>query len=453
MIVSARRLAAFALVASVGIAASVGFAAAPLKKIQFSDTKLKNGLRVVISEDHTAPVFAVAVNYNVGSRDERKGRTGFAHLFEHMMFKGSANVGPGEHPHLIFANGGSMNGTTNKDRTLYFEILPANQLDLALFLEADRMRSLDITKANLDNQRQAVQEERRLGVDNQPYGRTFEVRDALAYQNFAYAHSVIGSMEDLSAATVDDVAAFFKTYYAPNNAVLSIVGDVDTKATLEKVRKYFESIPSQPPPPAVDMTEPAQTEERRTTIEDGLARLTRIDMVYKTPPSSSPDDDALRVLGTVLSSGRSSRFYENIVRQKELSPNVSAFGGESRGPNLFSIVGTANPGKSVADLEAAIEAEIERVKNGPIEAWEIDKARNNARSSLVNSLGSVLDRAVTPGQDALFYDDPGRINTRADRIAKVTAADVQRVAKQYLVKTSRTVVITVPKAAPAKGDL
>jgi predicted Zn-dependent peptidase len=161
----------------------------------------------------------------------------------------------------------------------------------------------------------------------------------------------------------------------------------------------------------------------------------------------------LRVLGTVLSSGRSSRFYENIVRQKELSPNVSAFGGESRGPNLFSIVGTANPGKSVADLEAAIEAEIERVKNGPIEAWEIDKARNNARSSLVNSLGSVLDRAVTLGQDALFYDDPGRINTRADRIAKVTAADVQRVAKQYLVKTSRTVVITVPKAAPAKGDL
>ena len=198
---------------------------------------------MIISEDHSAPVFAVAVNYNVGSRDERKGRTGFAHLFEHMMFKGSANVGAGEHPQLVFSNGGSMNGTTNKDRTLYFEILPANQLDLPLFLEADRMRSLDITKENLDNQRNAVQEERRLGVDNQPYGRTFEVRDELAYENFAYEHSVIGSMADLSAATVDDVSAFFKTYYAPNNAVLSIVGDVDTKVTLEKVRKYFESIP------------------------------------------------------------------------------------------------------------------------------------------------------------------------------------------------------------------
>jgi predicted Zn-dependent peptidase len=370
-----------------------------------------------------------------------------------MMFKGSANVGPGEHPHLIFANGGSMNGTTNKDRTLYYEILPANQLDLALFLEADRMRSLDITAANLENQRNAVQEERRLGVDNQPYGRTFEVRDELAFDNFAYEHSVIGSMADLSAATVDDVASFFKTYYAPNNAVLSIVGDVDPKVTLEKVRKYFESIPSQQPPPAVDITEPPQKEERRTTLEDGLARLTRLDMVYKTPPSSSPDDDALRVLGTVLSSGRSSRFFETIVRQKQLASNVSAFGGESRGPNLFSIVGTVNPGKSVAELEAAIEAEIERVKAGPIEEWEIEKARNNARNSLVNSLGSALDRAVTLGQDALFYDNPGRINTRAESIAKVTAADVQRVAKQYLVKTGRTVVITVPKAAPAKGEL
>jgi zinc protease len=443
MTTSLRRFAALVMVAT------LSFAAVPLKKITFTDTKLKNGLRVIISEDHTSPVFAVAVNYNVGSRDERPGRTGFAHLFEHMMFKGSANVGAGEHPHLIFANGGSMNGTTSKDRTLYFEILPANQLDLALFLEADRMRSLDIAKANLDNQINAVQEERRLVIDNQPYGRTFEVRDELAFDNPAYKHSVIGSMADLSAATVDDVSAFFKTYYAPNNAVLSIVGDIDTRVALEKVRKYFESIPSQPAPPPVDITEPRQTAERRTTIEDSLARLTRIDMVYKTPPSSSPDDDALRVLATVLSNGRSSRFYEAIVRQKELAPNVSAFRGESRGPNLFSIVGTVNPGKSVADLEAAIDAEIERVQSAPVADWEIDKARNNARNELVNSLGSALDRAITLGLDALFYDNPDRINTRADSIAKVSAADVQRVAKQYLVKTGRTVVMTVPKAAPA----
>jgi len=298
-----------------------------------------------------------------------------------------------------------------------------------------------------------VQEERRLGVDNQPYGKTFEVRDELAYENFAYEHSVIGSMADLSAATVDDVAAFFKTYYAPNNAVLSIVGAVDAKATLDKVRRYFESIPSQPAPAAVDMTEPAQTEERRTTLEDGLARLTRLDIVYKIPPSSSPDADALQVLSSVLSSGRSSRFYEAIVRQKQLSPTVNAFSGESRGPGLFTVIAMMTPGRNVAELEAAIDAEIERVKSGPIEAWEMDKARNNARSQLVNNLGSALGRAITLGQDALFYDNPGRVNTTASRIAKVTADDVQRVAREYLVKTGRTVVITVPKATPAKGAL
>src|SRR5215510_8475982 len=178
-----------------GIVVALGVAAAPLTKIQFTDTKLKNGLRVIVVEDHAAPVFSIVVNYNVGSRNEREGRTGFAHLFEHMMFKGSENVGQNEHPYLMFMYGGNMNGTTNKERTLYYETMPANQLDMALFLEADRMRSLAITKANLDNQRNAVQEERRLGVDNQPYGKTFEKIDELAYENFAYAHSVIGSMK------------------------------------------------------------------------------------------------------------------------------------------------------------------------------------------------------------------------------------------------------------------
>jgi zinc protease len=435
------------------LVAAVGLGASPLSRIQFTDTRLKNGLRLIISEDHAAPMFSIVVNYNVGSRDERKGRTGFAHLFEHMMFKGSENVGPGEHPYLLFMNGGNMNGTTNKDRTMYFESLPANQLDLALFLEADRMRSLAITKANLDNQRNAVQEERRLGVDNQPYGKTFEKLDELAYQNFAYEHSVIGSMADLDAASVEDVAAFFKTYYAPNNAVVAIVGDVDTKATIEKARKYFESIPSQPVPPPVDMTEPAQTEERRATLEDALARLTRLDIAYKVPPSSSTDDDALTVMATILSGGRSGRFYEAIVREKQLATSVSAGSGESRGPGLFTIVGMTQPGKSVADLEAAIDQEIEKIKTGPIADWEIEKARTGARSGFVNSVGSSLQRAVLLSQYAMFYDKPDLLNTRAESIAKITAADVQRVAKQYLVKTGRTVVVTVPKAAPAKGGL
>jgi zinc protease len=440
---------------TIGLLMSLAAAAQPLAqtapRIQFTDTKLANGLRVIVSEDHTAPVYSIAVHYNVGSRDERQGRTGFAHLFEHMMFKGSENIGPGEHFMLVFVNGGSMNGTTDKDRTLYFETLPANQLDLGIFLEADRMKSLAITKDNLDNQRNAVQEERRLGVDNQPYGKTFEVIDELAYDNFAYEHSVIGSMADLSAATVEDVASFFKTYYAPNNAVVAIVGDVDAKATLEKVRKYFESIPQQPPPPKVDMTEPPQTAERRTTIEDGLARLPRLDLAYKIPPDGSSDSDALSVLATVLSGGRSSRLYESIVRQKQLSSGVSAGAVQGRGPGLFRFTGIPLPGKSVADLEAAIEAEIVRIQTEPIEDWEMQKARNSARSAFIGGLRSALNRAIQLSEDALAFNDPGRINTRADAIAKVTAADVQRVAKQYLVAANRTVVITNPKAAAPKG--
>jgi zinc protease len=434
-----------------GVIVVLGIAAAPLRKIQFTDTKLSNGLRVIVSEDHAAPVFSIVVNYNVGSRDERKGRTGFAHLFEHMMFKGSENVGQNEHPYLMFMNGGVMNGTTSKDRTMYYETLPANQLDLALFLEADRMRSLTITKENLDNQRNAVQEERRLGVDNQPYGKTSEAIDELAYENFAYEHSVIGSMADLNAASVDDVLAFFKMYYAPNNAVVGIVGDIDTKTTLAKMEKYFGAIPKQPAPPQVDISEPPQTEERRLTIEDALARLPRLDMAYKIPPSSSPDTDALSVLGTILSGGRSSRFYESIVRQKQLSSGVGAGADGSRGPGLFAISAVAMPGKTLSELEAAIDQETERLKTAPIEDWEIEKARIGARRSVVSGLGSSFTRAYLLSEDAMFFDDPDRINTRVDRIAKVTAPDVQRVARQYLVKTNRSVVLTTPKAAGPKG--
>src|SRR5687767_13359148 len=323
-------------------------------KVTFTDTKLKNGLRVMIAEDHVAPVFSIAVSYNVGSRDERRGRTGFAHLFEHMMFKGSENVGAGEHFMLVFNNGGSMNGTTNKDRTLYFETMPANQLDLALFLEADRMRSLEITKGNLDNQRHVVQEERRLGIDNQPYGKTFEAIDELAYDNFAYEHSVIGSMEDLSAASVDDVATFFKTYYAPNNAVVAIVGDVDTRKTMALVEKYFGAISRQPQPKRPDLTQPPHTAERRSTIDDPLARLPQIDIAYVTPPAGSPDFDALDVVSWVLSSGRSARLNQVVVREKRLAVFASAGNPDKRGPGLFQVSAQVAPQKNPADVEAAL---------------------------------------------------------------------------------------------------
>jgi zinc protease len=351
----------------------------------------------------------------------------------------------------MFMNGGNMNGTTNKDRTLYYETLPANQVDLALFLEADRMKSLAITKENLENQINAVQEERRSGVDNQPYGKTFEALQEMAYENFAYEHSVIGSMADLSAATVQDVADFFRMYYAPNNAIVAIVGDVDTKTTIEKVKKYFGGIPRQPAPPAVDMTEPPQTEERRVTLEDALARLPRLDMAYHVPPSSHPDYAALSVLSTILSGGRSARMYESIVRQQQLATSAVAGVSETRGPGLLQVSGTPTPGKSTADLEAAIEAEFEKVKNGPIADWELEKARASQRRSLIATQASSLGRAIAMSQNAMFYDDPEMPAKRLAQIEKVSAADVQRVAAQYLVKTNRTVVITMPKAAGRGG--
>jgi predicted Zn-dependent peptidase len=442
------------VVAVAGLFATVLGAAAPASRsadLAFSDTRLKNGLRVIIAEDHSAPVYTIAISYNVGSRDERRGRTGFAHLFEHMMFKGSENVGNGEHFTLVFNNGGNMNGTTNKDRTVYYETLPTNQLDLGLYLEADRMRSLVITKDNLDNQRNAVQEERRLGVDNQAYGKTFEAIDSLAYSNFAYSHSVIGSMADLSAASVEDVTAFFKTYYAPNNAVLAIVGDVNTADVLARVRKQFEGIPQQPAPPPVDMTEPAPSGEKRIALEDALARATRLDINYKVPPSSSADDAALTVLSTVLSGGRSSRFYEQVVRQQQLATSVNAGKQETRGPGLLGVSIIVAPGKQPADAEKAVMDEIEKIKAAPPAEWEMDKARANAQRAAISQQESSLARAVLLSQYALFYDEPGRINTRVARIKAVTAADVQRVAQQYLTANNRSVIQTNPKPAAGRG--
>ena len=422
-------------------------------RVDFKETTLKNGLRVITVEDHSAPVVAVSITYNVGSRNERQGRTGFAHLFEHMMFKGSENVGSGEHFMLVFNNGGNMNGTTNEDRTNYFEILPANQLDLGLFLEADRMKSLAITKDNLDNQRNAVQEERRLGVDNQPYGKSGELQQELLYDNFAYKHSVIGSMDDLNAATVEDVAAFFKMYYAPNNAVLVLVGDFKTPEALAKIRTNFESIPRQPDPPAVDMAEPQQKAERRASVDDMLARAPRVDLAYKAVPGNTADFYALQVLAAVLQSGQSSRLYQKMVKEKEMVTGVGGFMDEKRGVGAFYTNATLRPGVKTEDIEATIYAEIERLKKEPIADWELQKAKNTTRRNLINGLQSSLSRAIQIGQYTTYYNEPNLINERLNKVAAVTKEDVQRVANKYLVDTNRTVVITMPKAKakPATG--
>src|ERR1044071_6554879 len=343
-------------------------------RVDFKETTLKNGLRVITVEDHTAPVIAIAITYNVGSRNERKGRTGFAHLFEHMMFKGSENVGTGEHFYLVFNNGGNMNGTTNEDRTNYFEALPANQLDLALYLEADRMKSLVISKENLDNQRNAVQEERRQGVDNQPYGKSGEIQQELLYDNFAYKHTTIGSMEDLTAASVEDVASFFKMYYAPNNAVLTLVGDFNTSEALKKIKQNFESIPSQPAPPPVDMTEPAQTAERRASVDDALARAPQVDIAFKAVPGNTADFYALQVLSAALQSGQSSRLYQTLVKDKPMVTNVGGFMDEKVGTGALYTSATLRSGVKTDDVEKAIYDEVERVKKDGIAEWGLQQA-------------------------------------------------------------------------------
>lgn len=424
-------------------------------KIPFQEFTLKNGLRVILSEDHSAPTYSICVTYNVGSRDERPGRTGFAHLFEHMMFQGSENVGKGEHFILIENYGGSMNGTTNQDRTNYFQTLPANQLDLGLFLEADRMRSLVINQANLDNQRHAVQEERRLRVDNQPYGKTFEALLETAYDNFAYKHSTLGSMEDLNAATVEDVAEFFKMYYAPNNAVLTLVGDFQTAKALAKIKQYFEAIPSQAPPPVPEMTEPEQQGERRKTLEDAFARTPRLDIAYKIPPGNTPDFYALQVAASILAGGQSSRLYQELVKEKEVAVTVGGGAQERRGPSLCSFFILARPGKDLAEIERLVYEQIERLQNEPVVDWEMEKVRMQLRRQRAQFLQSTLVRAIQLGQYAVYYNDPGLINTLEEKIRGVTKEDVQRVARAYLKESNRTVIITLPKprvGASAQGN-
>jgi zinc protease len=415
-------------------------------QIPIQQFTLKNGLRVVLSEDHAAPTISLCLTYDVGSRNELPGHTGFAHLFEHMMFQGSQNVGKGEHMILVRNNGGDMNGSTSDDSTNYFERMPANQLDLALFLESDRMRALRVTQANLDNQRNTVQEERRLRMDNQAYGKTDEILQDLAYDNFAYKHDTMGSMEDLNAANLADVAQFFKTYYAPNNAVLTLVGDFKTPDALAKIKKYFEDIPQQPAPPPVDMTEPPQTAERRKVVEDSFARLPRLDIVYKTVPGNTPDWYALDMLGDILFSGPSSRLYQELVKDKAVVLQLAGGTEIQRGPALFQAFALLKPGQDPKEVEKLIYEEFERVKTDGVTPAEMEKVRIQDQLQHAESLTSTLNRARTLGRDAVYFHDPNLINTMLAHYSEVTAADIQRVARQYLGEMQRTVVLTIPKA-------
>jgi zinc protease len=434
----------FALVSQVGLAQTEARTGSALPKLEFTDNKLDNGLRVIIASDPSAPVCAVSVTYNVGSRNEQPGRTGFAHLFEHMMFEGSENVGKGEHFILVENNGGDSNGTTNEDRTNYFEALPKNQLDLGLFLEADRMRSLVVNQANLDNQRNAVQEERRLGIDNEPYGKSELEIDNLAYDNFGYKHSTIGEMRDLDAATVQEVKDFFRIYYAPDNAVLVIAGDVDTKEAMEKVKKYFGSIPHQPAPAPVDLSEPQHYGERREVIVDPLARLPRLLVAFHIPQGNTPDNYALHVLADILASGQDSRLYRRLVKEKELASEISMQADARRGPSLLYVQATPRPGIKMDDLETALYDEIAQVQKQGVTEAEIQKVRRQALRVQINRRQSDLEIANRIGQYAVYFEDPNLINTVYDQYSSVTAEQVMQVAAKYMVQTGRTVVTTLP---------
>ena len=431
-----------------GSTAARGDSDVTVPKLALHETRLDNGLRVILVSDHSAPVYSINIAYNVGSRNEMPGHTGFAHLFEHMMFQGSANVGKGEHFIAVLNNGGNMNGTTSEDRTVYFEELPKNQLDLALYLEADRMRSLNITQANLDNQRSAVEEERRQSIDNQPYGRAEIDLDSLSYDNFAYKHPTIGSMADLDAASVADVAAFFRIYYAPNNAVLTLVGDFDTNEALAKVKKYFAAIPAQPAAPKVDLREEAHYGERQETISDPLARVPRLDIAYHIPAGNTADNYAMQQLGIAVAQGQSSRFYQHLVKDQQLASNVRIFADARIGPSQFRIAASPRPGVNIADLEKGLDEEIAAVAKDGITPEELTTARAQVLRRFIEQRRSSLGTARLIGEYAVKFDDPNLINTILDKQNAVTLEQVNHAATTYLVREQRTVITTVP--APAE---
>ena len=420
--------------------------------------KLPNGLRVVISEDHVAPVVTVGVYYNVGFRVEPKGRTGFAHLFEHMMFQGSANVKKFEHAKFVEANGGSLNGHTDFDYTNYYETLPSNKVEMALWLESDRMRSLDVSAENLKNQQNVVSEEIRVNVLNQPY-QFFEWIDLWqnAFQNWNNSHNGYGDLVDVNAATLEDVRSFFKTYYAPNNAVLTVVGDVDPAAVKSMIEKHFAGIAKQPVPPVPDLTEPAQTKEKRVSQPDKLANLPALATGYHIPAQSSPDFPATALLVQILQGDDSSRWYQRLVKEKELSLDLTGglnyFGNEFdyNGPMIMTTRTTYKPGHTADEVVREMDAVVADLAQKGVTEKELADAKVRYRSNFYNQLESTFGKAHLLSVLALFRDDPNQINSLLKPFQAVTAEQVKNAAKKYLVAENRTVIDRVPQAKDPKG--
>jgi predicted Zn-dependent peptidase len=427
----------------------------PELRVDFTRETLPNGLNVIYHVDHTTPVAAVLLIYNVGSKMEQPGKTGFAHLFEHMMFKGSKNVGDGQHFALLEAAGGragsDINGTTSWDRTNYFEQIPSNQLELGLWLESDRMGTLTqtLTKEKLDNQREVVKNERRQSIDNQPYGTWLEKSGELLFPDgHPYHHSVMGSMDDLSAASVADVQNFFKTYYAPNNAVLVVAGDIDVPQAKALVRKYFGPIPRGPVPPRLaNMSVPTVVgREQRVVIQDPLAPAPRVYVAYRVPPAKDSRAAAVSMLSTIIGGGSSSRLDESLVRRQEIATSVSAFNLELvDGGDILVAQATGKPGSSPDSLERALLAELAGTSS--FTQAEFERARASARFQFVDGLqttGGFGGRADRLAEGWTYFHDPNHVNNILGEIDRVTLSDLNALARERLVSNNRAILVYVP---------
>ena len=415
-----------------------------LPPLEIEEYTLANGLRVVLNPDNTVPVVSVAVYYNVGSRNEREGRTGFAHLFEHMMFQGSENVPKAGHFQYIMKAGGTMNGTTSSERTNYFETLPANQLPLALWLESDRMRSLAVTQENLDNQREAVKEEKRLRYDNQPYGQIFDLINEMIYKNFANSHSTIGSMEHLDDATVEDVQEFFRIYYAPNNAVITLSGAFEIDTAKQLVETYFGDIPSQPLPPELDVSEPTEVAATYREWEDRLAPFPAFLIGWKIPKRRSPEFNALYLAGKILYDGESSRLYQKLVKGEESVIQLFGFTDERRGPSSIFVGAIPKPDKDLSKIREIIMQEIhDLAAHGPT-TEEMEKIENQLVNDCVRMRQSSMSRAQSIAEFALYDGDPTLINSDLDELLAVKAEHIRHAVGVYLNTDNRALLDVVP---------
>jgi predicted Zn-dependent peptidase len=441
------------LAAACSLGAALHGQAAAVGDIRYDGFTLANGLQVVYAEDHTVPVVAVDLWYNVGSRNERPGRTGFAHLFEHMMFEGSAHVAKSAHFQYVERAGGQLNGSTNDDRTNYWDELPSNRLNLALWLEADRMRSLAITQANFENQRETVKEERRLRIDNQPYGAAFSDGFAWPFDTatcFPYAHTTIGSMDDLNAAKLPDVQAFFDTYYAPNNATLVVTGDFQPAELKRLVTSDFGAIPRHDTPPPVSCTYTLSPGTQRRDVPDAHATLPASIRYYRVPARNSADIPALELLATILGQGESSRLNVGVVRRAKAALAAGAsMDDERRGPGVFLAFGVSNQGVTIEHVDSLVSGEIDSVRANGVSETELTKAKNQFRAGYIGNRETALSRAEEIHSYLMFHDSLSEINTDLARYLAVTVADIRRVASTYL-DPANVVIVTV-KPAPSTG--